>query len=134
MAELSPPSLDVPAILTNLVILVGFIAAIFAGLWKGWKEIKSPPKAPSVGDPASITGNATLEFMRASLEEAQSMRELRRSNEDLHASLRELDRDLENMAEELRQNRLSLRGAGESMDRLILAIERNTQAIEKAWR
>lgn len=132
MVELSPPSLSLSAILTNLVIVVGFIGAIIAGLWKGWREIRNTKEA-SPAESDMVAQTSALDFMRASLDEAQAMRDLVRSSETLDKSVRDLDRNTSNVAEELRQNRLAISRAGDSMDRLAQVIERNTQAMERTW-
>lgn len=132
MAELSPPDFNLATLATNLVILVGFIAAIIAGLWKGYKEIKKTPVLPSA-NPDSITGSTAIEFVRASMEDAQTIRDLTRANANLETRVRDLDRGVEDMAEELRSNRLAIQRTGETIERLIRAIEHNTEAIQKAW-
>jgi len=130
MAELLLPQDSLPTLATNLVILVGFIGAIIAGLWKGWKEIK--PEGPTPTPHGSL--DPAIEVVKAALGEAQAVKALSKTNESLEERVRDLDRGVEDMVDELRSNRITIQRTAESLERLIQAVDANTQAIEKAWR
>lgn len=104
---LNPTSLDLPAIAANVAVLIAFLAAIWAGITKGLKELKAgaalPETPPATVQAATILENATLrewsetnrDAVHAIARLTQSIDDLRRamidSSDEMRAMRRKLD-------------------------------------------
>lgn len=122
------PSLDYEAVVSSLLLLVGAIAAIVAGAWKGWQNVKKTLRDPSA---VSSQTDEKVKIVSATIVETTTLARLTESNNEVRGAVCELHRTLEDHTNEMKQSRYATQQASESMQRLLSAIEHNSRIIER---
>ena len=111
--------LDLGTILSNLAVLVAAAAAIFAGVFSGWRQFKK-----SLTEDKTPTNPATEQYrmLSGAIMETNSMRVLTESNQDLCEAVRKLCARLEEVVDEIRESRITTRSMNEETHRLRVAV------------
>lgn len=112
------PLLDLETVVTNISIIALAVAAVVAGVWRGWQEIKKGLR-PETNDPDS--GVAPLAMLPL---EPADLNEVIREIAGLKTEIVDLRRSTQDHTHELQQNRRAIVETSQAMSKLVNALDK----------
>jgi len=109
------PSLDPETVLANLSIIILAVAAVIAGVWKGWQEIKKSVITKQEGD-------RLVAAIPVATAETYILQSLAREIENLRDEVVDLRRCTAEHTHELTENRRAIVATSENMLKLTEAL------------
>jgi hypothetical protein len=114
-AASAAPFLDVETITANISIVILAVAAVVAGVYKGWREIRKSMIDKKDGD-------RDIAMLPVATAETYVLRSLATQLEEMNSEIISLRRVTSEHTHELNLNRRAIEAASQGMDKLINAL------------